>query len=58
MKKLFLPSFLLFLSAVSFAGGATGMWRTIDDETDKPKSIVLVYEEDGKQPALLQFNRH
>ena len=25
-----------------------GKWKTIDDETNKPKSIVEIYEQDGK----------
>ncbi len=26
----------------------TGKWKTIDDETNKPKSIVEIFEKDGK----------
>lgn len=26
----------------------TGKWKTIDDETNEPKSIVQIYERDGK----------
>jgi len=53
-KKLF----ILFLCAlfplffVSYASAAdktiTGLWKTIDDETNKAKSIVKIYEQDGK----------
>lgn len=25
-----------------------GLWKTIDDETNKPRSLVRIYEEDGK----------
>jgi uncharacterized protein (DUF2147 family) len=53
-KKIFIVLlFALFsLSFVNFASAAdqsiTGLWKTIDDETNKPKSIVKIYEQDGK----------
>ncbi|MCE9670503.1 DUF2147 domain-containing protein [Myxococcus stipitatus] len=28
--------------------GPTGRWTTIDDETKKPKSVIVIYEENGK----------
>lgn len=36
--------------------GATpvGRWRTIDDDTKKPKSIVRVWEEDGKLQGQIE----
>ena len=53
-KKLF----IIFLCAlfplffISYASAAdqsiTGLWKTIDDETGKKKSIVEIYEQDGK----------
>lgn len=49
MKKLSLATLLL---ALSFAGAGAqdifGKWRTIDDETGEAKSIVHIYEKDGK----------
>jgi len=50
---LLLPLLLLGAAplAVARADDATtpvGRWKTIDDESKKPKSIVLIYEEDGK----------
>ncbi|SDJ97546.1 DUF2147 domain-containing protein [Microbulbifer yueqingensis] len=44
---------LFFAAALLFAVGAsaadiTGKWRTIDDETGQPKSIVEIYERNGK----------
>ena len=51
---LMLAASLLPLSAQAEegAGEATaspvGRWRTIDDATGKPKSIVAIWEEDGK----------
>jgi len=32
----------------SFSQDILGKWRTIDDETGEPKSIVNIYEKDGK----------
>jgi uncharacterized protein (DUF2147 family) len=44
---------LIFAATLLFAVGAsaadiTGKWRTIDDETGQPKSIVEIYESNGK----------
>ena len=54
MNKLFNLA-LLFLLSVLFANTShaqhediTGLWKTIDDETGKPKSVVNIYIEDGK----------
>lgn len=48
-----MKSFLLFL--VLFTGilaqaqnTLTGKWKTIDDETGQPKSIIEIFEKDGK----------
>ena len=48
MKKFLL---LLTLSVFGFHGQSQsifGKWKTIDDETHKPKSIVEIYSKDGK----------
>ena len=53
-KKLFIIllcalSPLFFLSSASAKDSSiTGLWKTIDDETGKKKSIVEIYEQDGK----------
>jgi uncharacterized protein (DUF2147 family) len=40
---------LLFsMSALAQASSPVGRWTTIDDETKKPKSVVAIYEENGK----------
>lgn len=43
---------LLFLTfagiSTAAAQGVTGRWKTIDDETGQAKSIVEIYEKDGK----------
>ena len=38
----------LLLSASAFAQSPVGQWRTIDDETGEPKSIVEIYQENDK----------
>jgi uncharacterized protein (DUF2147 family) len=40
---------LLFAtSALAQEPSAVGRWTTIDDETKKPKSVIVIYEEGGK----------
>jgi uncharacterized protein (DUF2147 family) len=40
---------LLFsTSALAQAATPVGRWTTIDDETKKPKSVIAIYEENGK----------
>ena len=50
--KLVAPVFALLLVALGARAdeGASpvGRWKTIDDETGKPKSIVRIWEENGK----------
>ena len=53
MKRLFILSasiIFLLISNVLFAQheDIVGLWKTIDDETGKKKSIVKIYEQDGK----------
>ena len=48
MKKLLFASLMLFFTALSYAQ-IEGKWKTIDDETGKPKSIVEIFKKsDGK----------
>ena len=50
------------LSIAAFAANATnpqpltpaGRWKTIDDKTGKPKSIVRIYEENGRLFGLVE----
>ncbi len=52
MLSLFVLSFIfsLFFIATSFAQDTSivGKWKTIDEETNEAKSIVEVFEKDGK----------
>ncbi|MFT4678269.1 MAG: hypothetical protein ACI84C_002341 [Flavobacteriales bacterium] len=48
MKNLLL-TFLFSLGAtLIFAQSPIGKWKTIDDETGKVKSVIEIYEKDGK----------
>ncbi len=46
MKKLIMVILTLLISVNAYA--ITGFYKTIDDETGKPKSIVAVYENNSK----------
>ncbi len=48
MKKTFLSLLIIILALSLNAQSITGKWKTIDDETGKPKSIVEIYKKDGK----------
>ncbi len=43
-----LPALLLAASALADEVSPVGKWKTIDDASGKPKSIVAIYEEGGK----------
>lgn len=48
-KLLFLAAFIgLTLTGTVKGQTVFGKWKTIDDETGKPKSIVEIYEKSGK----------
>ncbi len=47
MKSLLVVLFL-FVYTLSFAQSPIGIWKTIDDDTKKPKSHIEIYEKDGK----------
>lgn len=61
MKQSCLVLLLCLTSLVSFAADLTspvGKWKTIDDETKLPKSIVEITEVDGKiQGKIVQLFR-
>lgn len=49
MKRfVFTCSVLLFIGISLHAQSVVGKWKTIDDETNQPKSIVEIFERDGK----------
>ncbi|MBE0424890.1 MAG: DUF2147 domain-containing protein [Lutibacter sp.] len=52
MKKI-LPIFALIFAIVSHSQSITGKWKTTDDETGKERSIVEIYESEGKVYAKI-----
>jgi len=46
--KLVLTLLISIFSLTLFSQSVVGKWKTIDDETGKPKSIVEIYKKDGK----------
>lgn len=46
--KYYLFTLLLIFSLNTFSQGITGKWITIDDKTDEKKSVVEIFERDGK----------
>ena len=49
MMKTILILIFSFIGLNAYAqNSVVGKWKTIDDETGKPKSIVELYEKDGK----------
>lgn len=56
INKLLLAFVFLFTGQLFAAEGVSpiGLWKTIDDETKKEKSIVEVYEIDGKLHGKIQ----
>jgi uncharacterized protein (DUF2147 family) len=67
MRNILLTTFiaaplLALFSFTAHAANATGRWKTIDDETGKPKSIVEIYKTDsgklaGKVVEILSTDR-
>lgn len=48
-NKIWTVFFMLVSSVtVALADGVFGFWTTIDDETKEPKSVVQIYEYEGK----------
>ena len=44
MRTILLPLLMLLPLAAGAQEGAVGRWKTIDDSTGKPKSVVEIYE--------------
>lgn len=47
-------SVLFATSALAQAPSAVGSWTTIDDETKKPRSVITIWEEDGRLFGKIQ----
>ncbi|WP_250464843.1 DUF2147 domain-containing protein [Microbulbifer litoralis] len=48
MRNLLMAACCLLFALQASAADVLGKWRTIDDETGQPKSIVEIYEKGGK----------
>lgn len=48
MKKILFLMMMFFSRAVLASDDVVGYWTTIDDETNTPKSVVQIYEYQGK----------
>ena len=48
MKYIYLLAAFLFATSANAAENITGLWTTIDDETGEEKSVVQIYEYEGK----------
>lgn len=48
MKQLIFLFATLLMGATAWSQSVVGKWKTIDDETGKVKSIVEIFERDGK----------
>jgi uncharacterized protein (DUF2147 family) len=45
---------LLFFSTLTLAATPAGLWKTIDDKTGKPRSLIRVNEVDGAYSAVVE----
>ncbi|MEM1134754.1 MAG: DUF2147 domain-containing protein [Bacteroidota bacterium] len=48
IKKSVIIFNLLIISSLAYSQSPIGKWKTIDDETGKEKSVVEIYEKEGK----------
>lgn len=46
--KALITCLALLMATISFAQSPIGKWKTIDDETGREKSVVEIFEKDGK----------
>ncbi len=55
MKKILLILAALILSPFAFANDSpVGLWKTIDDKSGKPRSIVRIVEENGEIKGMIE----
>ena len=55
MRKIILFTFSVIFSSISLAQTCSGKWITIDDETNKKKSVVELYKVDGKMYGKITY---
>ena len=45
---------LLFFSTLTLAASPAGLWKSIDDKTGKPRSLIRIMEADGAYSAVVE----
>jgi uncharacterized protein (DUF2147 family) len=45
---------LIFFSTLTLAASPDGLWKSIDDKTGKPRSLIRVIEADGVYSAVVE----
>ncbi len=45
---------LAFFSGLTLAGTPEGLWKSIDDETGKPRSLIRIHENNGEYSAVVE----
>ena len=55
MGRFVLISTLLLFAPLSFAADSpVGLWKTVDDKTNKPRSLVRIVEENGEYKGIVE----
>ncbi len=55
MKRILLFLVMLSLTPFSFANDSpVGLWKTVDDKTNKPRSLVRIIEESGEFKGIVE----
>lgn len=45
---------LLFFSTITLAASPAGLWKSIDDKTGKPRSLIRIHEANGAYSAVVE----
>ncbi len=53
-SRLFVALLALLVAGPALAQSPVGTWRTVDDATGEPKSLVRIFEEDGRLVGEIQ----
>lgn len=55
MTRMLLILVMFFFAPFSFANDSpVGLWKTIDDKTNKPRSLVRIVEENGEYKGIVE----
>ena len=50
----FIALSLAFASTIAMAASPVGLWKTIDDKTGKPRSLIRIHESNGVYSAVVE----